>query len=160
MPTDAGTISAAAADSALFTDFYSLTMAQGYWKKNMNQRAVFEMFFRKQPFGGGYALFTGLGTLLDRLRSFSFSEGDIAWLKNLGMFEDAFTEYLKGFRFTGSLWAIDEGTVVFPQEPLIRIEGGLSNVRSSRGCCLTSSIFRALSPPRPAGSGLPREKVR
>ncbi|MDR2433796.1 MAG: nicotinate phosphoribosyltransferase [Treponema sp.] len=142
MPIDADPV--AAADSALFTDFYSLTMAQGYWKKNMNQRAVFEMFFRKQPFGGGYALFAGLGTLLDRLRTFAFSDNDIVWLKSLGMFEDAFTEYLKGFSFTGSLWAIDEGTVVFPQEPLIRIEGGLIECQIIEGMLLNIINFQSL----------------
>ncbi|MDR1574638.1 MAG: nicotinate phosphoribosyltransferase [Treponema sp.] len=142
MPIDAGP--AAAADSALFTDFYSLTMAQGYWKKNMNQRAVFEMFFRRQPFGGGYALFAGLETLLDRIRAFAFSDNDIVWLKSLGMFEDAFTEYLKGFSFTGSLWAIDEGTVVFPQEPLIRIEGGLIECQIIEGMLLNIINFQSL----------------
>ncbi|MDR1586035.1 MAG: nicotinate phosphoribosyltransferase [Treponema sp.] len=132
------------ADSALFNDFYSLTMAQGYWKKNMNQSAVFEMFFRKNPFGGGYAIFAGLGTLLDRLRSFSFSETDIAYLKGLGFFEEAFIEYLRNFRFTGALWAMDEGTVVFPQEPLIRVRGGLIECQIIEGMLLNTINFQSL----------------
>ena len=64
--------------SALFTDFYSLTMAQGYWKRNLSERAVFEMFFRQQPFGGGYSIFAGLGTLLEKIENFSFSAEDIS----------------------------------------------------------------------------------
>jgi nicotinate phosphoribosyltransferase len=132
------------ADSALFTDFYSLTMAQGYWKNNMDTTAVFEMFFRKTPFGGGYAIFAGLETLLERLRSFSFSETDIAYIRELGYFEEAFTEYLRAFRFTGSLWAMDEGTVVFPQEPLLRVRGGLIECQIIEGLLLNTINFQSL----------------
>ena len=131
-------------NSALFTDFYSLTMAQGYWKRNPNERAVFEMFFRHQPFGGGYSIFAGLGTLLEKLTSFSFSDDDIAWLKSLNVFEDAFTDFLKTFRFTGSLWAMDEGTVVFPQEPLIRVEGSLIECQILEGMVLNAVNFQSL----------------
>ena len=130
--------------SALFTDFYSLTMAQGYWKHNRNRRAVFEMFFRRQPFEGGYAIFAGLGTLLERLRSFSFSDNDIAYLKDLRIFEDGFIDYIKNFRFSGSLWAFDEGTVVFPHEPLIRIEGGLIECQIIEGLLLNIINFQSL----------------
>jgi nicotinate phosphoribosyltransferase len=140
MPFDAGV----QANSALFTDFYSLTMAQGYWKYRRNRQAVFEMFFRRQPFGGGYAIFAGLGTLLERLKAFSFSDSDIAYLQDLGLFEDAFIEYLKTFRFTGSLWALDEGTVVFPQEPLVRIEGGLIECQIIEGMLLNIINFQSL----------------
>ncbi|MDR0457068.1 MAG: nicotinate phosphoribosyltransferase [Treponema sp.] len=130
--------------SALFTDFYSLTMAQGYWKQKQNRQAVFEMIFRWQPFGGGYAIFAGLGTLLDNLASFSFSDEDIGYLKNMGLFQDAFIEYLKNFRFSGSLWAMDEGTVVFPQEPLIRIEGSLIECQIIEGVLLNVINFQSL----------------
>jgi nicotinate phosphoribosyltransferase len=130
--------------SALFTDFYSLTMAQGYWKKNMNHRAVFEMFFRRSPFGSGYAVFAGLKTLLERLLSFSFSKDDIEYLDSLGLFEKAFTQSLKDFRFKGSLWAMDEGTAVFPQEPLIRIEGNLIECQLIEGMLLNIINFQSL----------------
>jgi len=130
--------------SALFTDFYSLTMAQGYWKQNPNRQAVFEMFFRWQPFDGGYAIFAGLGTLLDNITSFSFSDEDIAYLKSMGTFDDGFTEYLRHFRFSGSLWAMDEGTVVFPQEPLIRIEGSLIECQLVEGMLLNNINFQSL----------------
>jgi len=143
-----------AINSALFTDFYSLTMAQGHWKQNQNRSAVdrsavdrsavFEMFFRRQPFNGGYAIFAGLGTLLDNLASFTFSGEDIDYLKSLGLFEKSFIAYLKNFRFSGSLWAVDEGTVIFPYEPLIRIEGSLIECQIIEGMLLNIINFQSL----------------
>jgi nicotinate phosphoribosyltransferase len=133
-----------AVNSALFTDFYSLTMAQGYWKQSQNRRAVFEMFFRRQPFGGGYAIFAGLGTLLENLASFAFSSEDIDYLKSLGLFDKHFIAYLKNFRFSGSLWAMDEGTVVFPHEPLIRIESSLIECQIIEGMLLNIINFQSL----------------
>ena len=130
--------------SALFTDFYSLTMAQGYWKRNPNEKAVFEMFFRHQPFDGGYSIFAGLGTLLEVLPKITFTDEDVKYLKNLGVFEDAFTDYLKTFRFNGSLWAMDEGTVIFPSEPLIRIEGTLIECQIIEGLLLNIINFQSL----------------
>ncbi|MDR2247848.1 MAG: nicotinate phosphoribosyltransferase [Treponema sp.] len=130
--------------SALFTDFYSLTMAQGYWKKDMNCRAVFEMFFRRQPFGGGFAVFAGLGTLVESILNLGFSDEDIAYLRNLGVFEEGFLSYLSGFRFTGSLWAMDEGRVVFPQEPLVRVDSGLIECQILEGLILNTVNFQSL----------------
>ncbi|MDR1957205.1 MAG: nicotinate phosphoribosyltransferase [Treponema sp.] len=130
--------------SALFTDFYSFTMAQGYWKNRMNRRAVFEMFFRRQPFEGGFAVFAGLGTLLEQLEDFSFSPEAIAYLRSLGVFEEPFLHYLEDFRFTGSLWALDEGTVIFPQEILVRIEGKLIECQIIEGMLLNTINFQSL----------------
>ncbi|MDR2618431.1 MAG: nicotinate phosphoribosyltransferase [Treponema sp.] len=130
--------------SALFTDFYSLTMAQGYWKKNMNSRAVFEMFYRRQPFGGGFSIFAGLGSLLEKLQGFSFSPEDLDYLRGLGIFEEAFLGYLGDFRFTGSLWAADEGSVVFPNEPLVRIDSGLIECQIIEGMLLNTINFQSL----------------
>jgi nicotinate phosphoribosyltransferase len=119
-------------------------MAQGYWKQNPDRKAVFEMFFRKQPYGGGYAIFAGLGTLLENLASLAFSDEDIDYLKSLKHFDDAFIAYLKKFRFSGSLWAVDEGTVVFPHEPLIRIEGSLIECQLIEGMLLNIINFQSL----------------
>jgi nicotinate phosphoribosyltransferase len=143
-------------NSALLTDFYSLTMAQGYWKKKMDGKAVFEMFFRRQPFGGGFSVFAGLGTLLERLRGFSFSPEDLEYLGGLGVFEGAFLGYLEEFRFSGSLWAMDEGTVIFPQEPIIRITGGLIECQIIEGMLLNIINFQSLIATRPPGYGSPR----
>jgi nicotinate phosphoribosyltransferase len=136
-------------NSALFTDLYSLTMAQGYWKNNrcetkFQERAVFEMFFRKQPFDGGYSIFAGLGTLLEKLSNFSFSCDDIEYLKSLKIFENAFLDYLKTFRFNGTLWAMDEGTVIFPHEPVIRVEGSLIECQMIEGLLLNIINFQTL----------------
>ena len=131
-------------EGALFTDLYSLTMSQGYWKRNPDERAVFEMFFRRQPFDGGYAIFAGLETLLHRLKAFSFKEDDLAYLKSLGLFHDSFIEFLRHFRFKGSMWAMDEGTVVFPHEPLVRVEGTLIECQIIEGLLLNIINFQSL----------------
>ncbi|MDR0389393.1 MAG: nicotinate phosphoribosyltransferase [Spirochaetaceae bacterium] len=130
--------------SALVTDFYSLTMAQGYWIRNPGQEAVFEMFFRRQPFGGGFSVFAGLEPLLETLADLSFSSEDIAYLESLEFFRKPFLDYLKHFRFSGELWALDEGMVVFPQEPLIRIRGSLIECQIIEGMLLNCINFQSL----------------
>ena len=130
--------------SALFMDYYSLTMAQGFWKRGMNNRAVFEMFFRNQPFEGGFSVFAGLGTLLEKLQALAFSQDDIQYLADLGVFDTAFLDYLANFSFQGSLWAMEEGTVVFPHEPLIRVEGGLIECQIIEGMLLNTVNFQSL----------------
>ncbi len=79
-------------DSALFTDFYELTMAQGYWKENMNQKVVFDMFFRKNPFNGGFSILAGNETLMDIITNFRFSEEDIKYLADQKIFEQGFLD--------------------------------------------------------------------
>ncbi|MDR1469530.1 MAG: nicotinate phosphoribosyltransferase [Spirochaetaceae bacterium] len=130
--------------TALFTDFYELTMAQGYWKKNMARKSVFEMFFRKHPFQGGFSVFAGLGPLLEKLAAFSFSADDIAYLRSLSFFEDGFLDYLARFRFSGAVHAMEEGTVVFPQEPLVRITGDLIECQLVEGLVLNTINFQSL----------------
>jgi nicotinate phosphoribosyltransferase len=130
--------------SALFTDFYSLTMAHGYWKTGMNRRAIFEVFFRKNPFDGGFSIFAGLEPLLNRIRAFAFSPEDIEFLRSKGIFDEGFLDYLKDFRFRGALWAMDEGRVIFPQEPLIRVDGGLIECQVLEGLILNGINFSSL----------------
>jgi nicotinate phosphoribosyltransferase len=130
--------------SALFTDFYSLTMAHGYWKKNINHRAVFEMFFRRQPFGGGFTIFAGLADFLEKLKNFHYSPEDIAYLRELKAFDQGFLDYLSRFRFTGSILALDEGSVVFPQEPLIRVDSSLIECQIIEGMLLNVVNFQSL----------------
>lgn len=130
--------------SALFADFYELTMAQGYWKKNMNTGVVFDMFFRKHPFKGGFSILAGMEPLLDSLTEFSFSESDIAYLKTIGMFEDGFLEYLRTFKFSGDVYAMNEGTVIFPQEPIVRIHAPLIEAQIIEGLVLNYINFQSL----------------
>ena len=130
--------------TSLFTDFYSLTMAQGYWKNKRQERVVFEMFYRHQPYNGGYSIFAGLQTFLEKLSNFSFSDDDIDYLKSLKTFEDGFISYLKTFSFNGTIWAMDEGTVVFPHEPLVRAEGNLVECQIIEGMLLNIINFQSL----------------
>jgi nicotinate phosphoribosyltransferase len=131
-------------NSALFTDFYELTMAQGYWKNQMNQDVVFDMFFRRQPFNGGFAVFAGLDTLLDAITDFTFSADDIEFLRKQGIFEDGFLDYLKDFRFNGDMYAFREGSVIFPQEPVIRIHAKLIEAQIVEALVLNHINFQSL----------------
>src|SRR5574344_619397 len=129
---------------ALFTDFYELTMAQGYWKQNMNQQVVFDMFFRRNPFNGGFSIFAGIETLLDAITDFTFSEEDIAYLKKQNMFEQGFLDYLKTFRFNGDLYSFNEGSLIFPQEPIVRIHANLIEAQIVEGLVLNLINFQSL----------------
>ncbi|HPE35885.1 MAG TPA: nicotinate phosphoribosyltransferase, partial [Spirochaetales bacterium] len=130
--------------SALFTDFYELTMAQGYWKYGLDKRASFDMFFRRHPFKGGFSVFAGLDPLLDELESLRFGQDDLAWLEAQGVFEPGFIRFLEGFRFSGDIHAMAEGQVVFPQVPLLRVEGGLVETQLIEGLVLNRINFQSL----------------
>lgn len=105
----------------LLTDLYELTMMQGYFKNNCNETVVFDMFYRNNPCGNGYAICAGLDQLIDYIKRLEFSDEDIAYLDSLHLFEDDFLEYLRGFHFSGDIYAIPEGTVIFPREPLVKV---------------------------------------
>ncbi|MDX1654014.1 MAG: nicotinate phosphoribosyltransferase [Candidatus Competibacteraceae bacterium] len=107
--------------SALFTDLYELTMAQAYQAEGMSAAGVFELFFRKMPEGRNFVMAAGLSSVLDYLESLHFTGGDIGYLRSLGQFSDSFLEWLRTFRFTGSVWAVPEGTVVFENEPVVQV---------------------------------------
>lgn len=111
---------------ALHTDLYQINMSESYWADGMHERkAVFELFFRKLPFGNGYAIFAGLERVLDYLKNFSFSESDLAYLKEEVGYKEDFLDYLKTVRFTGNIYSVVEGELVFQNEPLLRIEAPL-----------------------------------
>ena len=107
--------------SMLF-DFYEMTMANGYFRQGMQERITyFDVFFRRVPDGGGYAIAAGLEQLIEYIKDLHFDEEDIAYLRTKGLFEEDFLDYLRSFRFTGDIWAVPEGTPVFPNEPLITV---------------------------------------
>lgn len=117
---------------ALLTDLYQLTMAQGYWKTGMaSHEAVYHLFFRRNPFRGGFAVCCGLDQVVEFMDKFRFDDTDREYLATLKgndgqpLFEPAFIKYLRGFKFECDVDAIPEGTVVFPQEPLVRVRGPL-----------------------------------
>ncbi len=128
----------------LVTDFYELTMIQGYFLENNNPEVVFEMFYRSQPFQSGYALFAGLQSLLDRIQSFRFSESDLSYLRSLGTFREEFLAFLSDFRFTGDMYAMKEGTVIFPGEPLLRVHGTLIEAQLIESILLNIINFQTL----------------
>ena len=108
----------------LLCDFYELTMAQGYFNEGKKDTvSYFDVFFRKVPDGGGFAIFAGLEQVIDYIKNLHFSEEDLAFLRSKGMFSEEFLDYLKHFRFTGDIWAVPEGTPIFPKEPVMIIRG-------------------------------------
>lgn len=110
----------------LLTDFYELTMMQGYFKTGEGQRrAVFDLFYRNNPNNGGYSICVGLAQVVEYIKKIGFSEDDIEYLKNLSAFDDDFLDYLRKFKFNGDIFAVPEGTVVFPGEPLLRISASI-----------------------------------
>ena len=108
-------------DFPLLTDLYELTMMQGYYKGGQENIAVFDAFYRKNPCGNGYAVACGLEQIIQYIKDLHFSYEDIDYLRSLGIFEEDFLQYLAGFHFTGDIYAIPEGTVIFPYEPVIKI---------------------------------------
>lgn len=107
--------------SALLTDLYQLTMLQGYLKQNMTEVAVFEFFVRKLPANRNFLIAAGLEQVLVYLEELRFTDDELAWLAASGRFDRQLVEYLANFRFTGTVYAVPEGTLVFPDEPLIRV---------------------------------------
>lgn len=105
----------------LLTDLYQLTMMQGYFKNPTNQIVVFDMFYRKNPCDGGYAIAAGLEQVIEYIKDLHFTYEDVQYLQSLRIFDADFLEYLRSFHFTGDIYAIPEGTVVFPREPLLKV---------------------------------------
>ncbi|MBQ6402111.1 MAG: nicotinate phosphoribosyltransferase [Firmicutes bacterium] len=108
----------------MLTDYYEITMANGYLNAGMeDQIAYFDMFFRKIPEGGGYAIMAGLEQVIEYLDKLEFTQDDIEYLRGKGIFSEEFLEYLANFRFACDVWAVPEGTPIFPGEPIITVRG-------------------------------------
>ncbi|AYA38910.1 nicotinate phosphoribosyltransferase [Hymenobacter oligotrophus] len=151
MPTNAPLSGLYRPSLSLLTDLYQLTMAYGYWRKGMQDReAVFHLYFRKPPFAGGYAVCAGLAYAVDWLEQLRFGEEDLAYLgalrgrKGNALFDPAFLDYLRDLRFTCDVDAIAEGTVVFANEPLIRVRGPLLQAQLIETALLTLVNFQTL----------------
>ena len=115
--------------SMLF-DFYEMTMANGYFRQGMQERITyFDVFFRRVPDGGGFAIAAGLEQLVDYIRDLHFDEEDIAYLRGKNLFQEDFLDYLRNFQFTGDIWAVPEGTPVFPGEPLVTVRAPASQAQ-------------------------------
>ena len=106
----------------MLCDFYELTMGNGYFVSGMQDRMTyFDVFFREVPDGGGFAIAAGLEQIIDYVQKLHFDEEDIDYLRGRGIFDEAFLDYLRNFQFTGDIWAVPEGTPIFPREPIFTI---------------------------------------
>ncbi|WP_176466278.1 nicotinate phosphoribosyltransferase [Aliifodinibius salipaludis] len=129
---------------ALYTDYYELTMAQGYLLAGrQDERASFDYFFRDIPFEGGYVIFAGIADLLKTLQNFRFHEDEIAYLANQG-FHKEFLNYLRNFELTADIYAAKEGEIVFPREPIVRIEGSIIEAQILETLLLNFLNFESL----------------
>lgn len=108
----------------MLTDFYEITMANGYFANGMGDEiAYFDMFFRRVPDGGGYAIMAGVEQVIEYLKNLKFEKEDIDYLRGKGCFSEEFLEYLENFKFSCDVWAIEEGTPIFPHEPILTVRG-------------------------------------
>ncbi len=130
--------------SAIYTDYYELTMAQGYFLSGRHKEpATFDYFFRKCPFNGGYVIFAGISDFLNLLSDFHFKDDELQFLKEKG-FKQNFLNYLKNFRFKGNIYAATEGEIIFPNEPVVRVEGNLVEAQIVETLLLNILNFESL----------------
>ncbi len=105
----------------LMTDLYQMTMMQGYFKSRNRETVIFDAFYRSNPSGSGYAVCAGLDQIIDYIQNLRFSDEDLSYLRSLHIFDEDFLSYLKDFSFSGDIYAIPEGSIIFPREPLIKV---------------------------------------
>jgi nicotinate phosphoribosyltransferase len=128
----------------LYTDYYEFTMAQGYLLSGRaNERATFDYFFRDIPFDGGFVVFAGLKDVLDHLEQLQFSNDSIEFLKSQG-FQKPFLDYLRDFQFNGNIYSVPEGEIVFPNEPIVRVEGPIIHTQIIETFLLNLLNFESL----------------
>jgi len=108
-------------DLTLLTDLYELTMMQGYYAQGQQEKVIFDVFFRQNPCNNGYSVCAGLEQVINYIKDLNFTYEDVDYLRGLGIFSEDFLQYLSGFHFSGDIYAIPEGTVIFPREPLIKV---------------------------------------
>lgn len=132
-------------NNTLFTDFYQLTMMQGYVNNNRHEdEVVMDMFFRKNPSQGGYTIICGIKELADFIQNLSFSEEDIEYFKSLNKFNDKFLNILKEFKFDGDIWAVKDGTIMFPHEPIVRVKANILQALYIETALLSNINFQSL----------------
>ncbi|SFJ56266.1 nicotinate phosphoribosyltransferase [Terrisporobacter glycolicus] len=129
----------------LLTDLYQLTMLNGYYEKNIHEDiVVFDMFFRKNACNGGYTIICGIEQLVEYINNLHFSDDDLKYLKSLDLFSDKFLDFLKDFKFTGDIYAVEEGTIMFPKEPVITVKAPLYQAQLIETALLTIVNFQSL----------------
>ncbi|MGN1370892.1 MAG: nicotinate phosphoribosyltransferase [Candidatus Coprovivens sp.] len=145
----------------MMTDFYELTMSQAYFKAGKkDEEAVFDAFFRKNPLGGGYGVMGGLDKIISFIQNIRFDEDDISYLRSTGQFTEDFLDYLRNFKFTGSIYAIPDGTPVFGNEPLVTVKAPIIEAQIietillsylNENICFTTSARRIVEAASPIG---------
>ena len=129
----------------MLTDLYQITMMNGYFKEGIHEDVVvFDVFFRKNPSNGGYTIVCGIDQVVDYIKNLRFEKEDIKYLKSLNLFEEKFLDILKDFKFTGEVYAVDEGTVMFPQEPVIRVKAPIYQAQLIETTILNILNFQSL----------------
>ena len=129
----------------MLSDFYEFTMANGYYENEMKDTvAVFDAFYRKNPDGGGYAIFAGLNDIISYIKNLHFTDEDIEYFKNQGDFSEGFLEYLRNFKFTGDVYAFPEGSVMFPGEPIVTVKAPIIECSIIETYLLLSMNFNSL----------------
>lgn len=129
----------------MLVDFYEITMANGYFEHGMKDKiAVFDMFFRKTPDKAGYAICAGLEQLVDYFKNLHFTQEDIDYLRSRGMFSEPFLEYLQDFKFECDVWAVPEGTPIFPNEPVVVVKGPVVQAQLVETMVLLSINYQSL----------------
>src|SRR5271157_2937066 len=131
--------------SALFTDLYELTMAQAYAAEHMDQTAVFELTFRKMPANRNYIVAAGIGDVLEFLANFHFEDEELDYLRQQGGFLETFLNQLQDLRFTGDVYALPEGTLVFPNEPIVQVIAPILQAQLIETYVLNQIHFQSLA---------------
>lgn len=116
----------------MMMDLYELTMSQGYFRLPHKPRVAFEVFFRRVPDNAGFALFAGLEQIIDLVTKLHFTQADIDYLRSLNLFDDDFLDFLRSFSFAGDIYALPEGTVMYPSEPVVTVCAGNTRGRLLR----------------------------
>ena len=138
----------------MLCDFYELTMGNGYFADQMGERiCYFDMFFRNVPDDGGYAVAAGLEQIVDYVQKLHFDEEDIAYLRGRGIFSEGFLSYLKNFKFTGDIWAVPEGTPIFPMEPVLTVRAPAIQAQLLETYLLLEFNHQSLIPRGPGAGG-------
>lgn len=129
----------------LLTDLYQLTMLNGYFEKNVHEDiVVFDMFFRKNACNSGYTIVCGIEQFVEYINNIRFSDEDLKYLKSLNLFSDKFLTFLKDFKFTGDIYSVEEGTIMFPNEPILTVKAPLYQAQLIETALLTIVNFQSL----------------
>ncbi|MDO4710986.1 MAG: nicotinate phosphoribosyltransferase [Peptostreptococcaceae bacterium] len=132
-------------DLTMMTDLYQLTMANGYFLKGYKEeKMIFDLFFRKNPSNGGYTIISGIDQVIDYIEDLSFGDDDIEYLRSLDLFDEGFLDYLKEFKFTGDIYAVEEGTILFPNEPILRVKANSIEAQIIETAMLNILNFQSL----------------